>query len=155
MPRSPESIVSELMQQNVRVTGPRREIIDYISGVPRTFTAEEVCAKLPYIGRATVYRTLKMLQDEDIICKVVLPGDEMEYSVSAAIDPVRGPKIDRTHHHHAVCTVCGIVRRFTADAIERAINALSLSVDGVMGEVMDHRIEVYDICPRCVVVNTA
>ena len=155
MPRSPESIVAELVEQNVRVTGPRREIIDFISAVPRTFTAEEVCAELPDIGRATVYRTLKMLQDEDIICKVVLPGDEMEYSVSAAVDPVKGRVIDAAHHHHAVCTICGIVRRFTADAIERAINTLSSSVDGVMGEVMDHRIEVYDICPRCVVENTA
>ena len=155
MPRSPESIVAELVEQNVRVTGPRREIIDYISVVPRTFTAEEVCAQLPDIGRATVYRTLKMLQDEDIICKVVMPGDEMAYSVSAAVDPVRGPFIDPAHHHHAVCTICGIVRRFTAEAIESAINTLSSSVDGVMGEVMDHRIEVYDICPRCVAENAA
>ena len=149
MPRSPESIVAALVEQQIRVTGPRREIIDYISVVPRTFTAEEVCSKLPDIGRATVYRTLKMLQDEDIICKVVMPSDDMVYSVSAAIDPERGAISDAAHHHHAVCTVCGIVRRFTAEAIEGAINTLSSSVDGVMGEVMDHRIEVYDICPRC------
>ena len=155
MPRSPESIVAMLSEQNVRVTGPRREIIDYISVVPRTFTAEEVCAQLPDIGRATVYRTLKMLQDEDIICKVVMPGDEMAYSVSAAIDPAAGQSIDHPHHHHAVCTICGIVRMFAADAIESAINALSSSVDGVMGEVMDHRIEVYDICPLCVAGNNA
>ncbi len=155
MPRSPESIVGTLNEQNVRVTGPRREIIDYISVVPRTFTAEEVCAQLPDIGRATVYRTLKMLQDEHIICKVVMPGDEMAYSVSAPFDTVRGGLIDHPHHHHAVCTICGIVRMFAAEAIESAINALSSSVDGVMGKVMDHRIEVYDICPRCSTENAA
>ena len=149
MPRSPESIVAALVGQNVRVTSPRREIIRYISVVPRTFTAEEVCSKLPYIGRATVYRTLKMLQDEDIICKVVMPSDDMVYSVSAAIDTEMGAIKDAAHHHHAICTVCGIVRRFTAEAIESAISTLSSSVDRVMGEVMDHRIEVYDICPRC------
>ena len=149
MPRSPESIIEELIGQDIRVTKPRRDIIEYISKVPRTFTAEEVCADLPHTGRATIYRTLKMLQDEGIICKIVTPNDEMVYSVSAVSDPKRGTFDDPRHHHHAICTVCGIVRRFKAEAMESAIKALSSSVRGIMGEIVDHRIEVYDVCPRC------
>ena len=149
MPRSPESIVEELIQQDIRVTKPRRDIIEYISKVPRTFTAEEVCTELPRTGRATIYRTLKILQDEGIICKIVTPADDMVYSVSAASGPRRGMLNDPAHHHHAICTVCGIVRRFKADAIESAIKTLSSSVQGVMGEIVDHRMEVYDVCPRC------
>ena len=153
MPRTPESIVTALVNRNARVTAPRREIIDCISKVPRTFTAEDVCAQLPHIGRATVYRTLKILQDSDIICKVVMPSDEMAYSVSADLDQETGLSRMPVHHHHAVCTVCTAVRYFNAEAIERAIHALSGSVQGVMGEIIDHRIEVYDICPRCVAQN--
>ena len=152
MPRTPDSIVSVLLERNARVTGPRREIIDCISDVPRTFTAEEVCAKLPHIGRATVYRTIKILQDAEIICKVVMPGDEMAYSVSVELNS--DPSSDAPHHHHhAVCTVCSAVRYFNAEVIERAIKALSKSVEGVMGEIIDHRIEVYDVCPRCVATD--
>ncbi len=150
MPRTPDSIITALLDRNARVTAPRREIIDAISKVPRTFTAEDVCADLPHIGRATVYRTLKILQDADIICKVVMPGDEMAYSVSADLDQEPGAASIPSHHHHAVCTVCSAVRYFNAEAIERAIGALSRSVEGVMGEIIDHRIEVYDVCPRCV-----
>ncbi len=153
MPRTAESIVAALTSRNARVTPTRREIIDCISQVPRTFTAEDVCAQLPNIGRATVYRTLKILQDADIICKVVMPGDDMAYSVSAHLDSESGVSRIPSHHHHAVCTVCAAVRYFNAEVIERAINALSGSVQGVMGEIIDHRIEVYDICPRCVVQN--
>ncbi len=150
MPRTPESIVTALVNRNARVTAPRREIIECISNVPRTFTAEDICGQLAHIGRATVYRTLKILQDADIICKVVMPGDEMAYSVSADLDLETGASMIPAHHHHAVCTVCNAVRYFNAEAIENAIDALSGSVRGVMGEVIDHRIEVYDICPRCV-----
>ena len=150
MPRTSESIITALVERNSRVTAPRREIIDCISKVRRTFTAEEVCAELPHIGRATVYRTLKILQEADIICKVVLPGDEMAYSVSADLGIEPGDSRITEHHHHAVCTVCMAVRYFNAEAIERAIGALSGSVEGVMGEIIDHRIEVYDICPRCI-----
>ena len=150
MPRTPESIVTALVNRNARVTAPRREIIECISNVPRTFTAEDICGQLSHIGRATVYRTLKILQDADIICKVVMPGDEMAYSVSADLDLETGASMIPAHHHHAVCTVCTAVRYFNAEAIENAIDALSGSVRGVMGEVINHRIEVYDICPRCV-----
>ena len=153
MPRTAESIVAALTSKNARVTTTRREIIDCISQVPRTFTAEDVCAQLPNIGRATVYRTLKILQDADIICKVVMPGDEMAYSVAADLESESGVSRLRSHHHHAVCTVCTAVRYFNAEVIERAINSLSGSVQGVMGEIIDHRIEVYDICPRCVAQN--
>ena len=152
MPRTTDSIVNALLNRNARVTGPRREIIEYISSVPRTFTAEDVCAKLNHIGRATVYRTLKILQDADIICKIVMPGDEMAYSVSVDLDQSTNIQ---SHHHHAICTVCSAVRYFNAENIERAINALSRSVAGVIGEIIDHRIEVYDICPRCVATDTA
>jgi Fe2+ or Zn2+ uptake regulation protein len=155
MPRTPDSIVAALLDRNARVTAPRKEIIESISSVPRTFTAEDVCADLPHIGRATVYRTLKILQDADIICKVVMPGDDMVYSVSADFDNESGDENIRSHHHHAVCTVCNAVRYFNAEAIERAIGALSRSVEGVMGEIIDHRIEVYDVCPRCVASDEA
>ena len=149
MPRSTDSIVKALLDRNARVTAPRREIINCISRVPRTFTAEDLCAELPHIGRATVYRTLKILQEANIICKIVLPTDEMAYSVSADLNHGHGHNNVPSHHHHAVCTVCTAVRYFNAEAIERAIEALSGSVKGVMGEITDHRLEVYDICPRC------
>jgi Fe2+ or Zn2+ uptake regulation protein len=155
MPRTTASIVAALLERNVRVTAPRSEIIDCISRVPRTFTAEAICSELPHIGRATVYRTLKILQDADIVCKVVMPGDEMVYSVSADLNREPGAARNPSHHHHAVCTVCNAVRYFNAEVIERAVRALSRSVEGVMGEIIDHRIEVYDVCPRCIATDTA
>ncbi len=104
------------------------------------FTAESVCELVPHIGRATVYRTVRMLQGVDFLCKVVLPNGEMAYAVSNVVA--------KLHHHHAVCTVCGRVRKFSAESIEQAIRALSAS-DEEIGDVIDHRIEVYDVCLQC------
>ena len=151
MPRTSESIVAELVDRKMRLTGPRLEIINYVTKKARTFSAEEVCADLPHIGRSTVYRSLKLLQDERVICKIVTPENHMVYSVSTidANPPSTSDEPESEHHHHAVCTVCGEVRRFNAEAIENAIAALSASENGVLGVVMDHRIEVYDVCPCC------
>ena len=148
--RSSESIVAELVKRHARVTAPRREIIDCIARADLdVFTAEDVCAALPHLGRATVYRTLKMLQKQEIICKVVLFGDEMAYTVAVTPPDTPGGGTHHPHHDHVVCKNCSNVRPINAAAIEEAIDKLSESVWGMLGTVVGHRVEVYDICPRC------
>lgn len=129
-----------LTAHGVRATAPRIRILELIRSRPETFTAEQICDQVPQVGRATVYRTLRLLQEAGAICKVVMPNGEMAYSSSQA-DP------DDAHHHHAVCTECGSVRTFCERSIERAINAISALAD--LGNVVGHRIEVYDICQNC------
>jgi Fur family ferric uptake transcriptional regulator len=50
------------------------------------------------LGIATVYRTLKMLIDEDWLSTVKLPGE-----------PPRYERAGKPHHHHFYCQVCGRV----------------------------------------------
>ena len=130
-----------LVAHGIRATAPRLSILNLISSHPGTFTAERICEQVPEVGRATVYRTLRILQEAGAICKVVMPGGEMAYSVSKV------DADDAQHHHHAVCTVCDSVRSFSVRSIERAITALG-SLDE-LGKVVGHRIEVYDICRNC------
>ena len=130
-----------LTSHGLRATAPRLSILNLISSHPGTFTAERICEQVPEVGRATVYRTLRILQEAGAICKVVMPNGEMAYSVSE----VDGGHAQ--HHHHAVCTECDSVRPFSVRSIERAINALG-SLDE-LGKVVGHRIEVYDICRKC------
>ena len=137
------STLKNLNKLGVRVTRSRRLIIEliYADDIEVPFTTEEIHERIPQVGRATVYRTIKMLQESGFLCKVVLPGNEMAYSISdfAATG---------SHHHHAVCITCGQIRTFTDLSIENAIKMLSTS-DGQVGEVRDHRIEIYDVCPSC------
>ena len=129
-----------LSTHGVRATAPRLRILDLIRARPETFTAEHICEQVPEVGRATVYRTLRLLQEAGAICKVVMPNGEMAYSRSRDAP-------DDAHHHHAVCTECGSVRPFAERSIESAISALGTLAE--LGRVVGHRIEVYDICRNC------
>ena len=131
---------SVLESSGVRATDQRLQILALISARPGTFTAEDVSESMPGVGRATVYRTLRLLQDSGAICKVVMPDGAQAYSIGEA-------ETDDAHHHHAVCTKCGSVRDFSERSIERAIDALGALDD--LGEVVGHRIEVYDVCRDC------
>ncbi len=53
---------------------------------------------VPALGIATVYRNLKMLQDEGEVVAVELPGDGVRYEMSGL-----------HHHHHFSCSACGRV----------------------------------------------
>ncbi len=142
-----EQVESVLGSKGLRATSPRREIIHLVASQRRTFTAEDLCAEMPHIGRATVYRTLRMLQETNIICKVVMPGNDMAYSAAEGFGGLGSD--DDEHHHHVICEECGDVRPFATQAVEDVINMLSNAPQIAIGEVQDHRMEIYDICPRC------
>ena len=137
-----QAIVAMLNQRGMRITQPRQQIIDQICAMAdaSSFTAEDICEQLPHIGRATIYRTIRMLQEVGFLCKVVLAGGERAYTVSDAVD--------MQHHHHVVCTICNSAREFTAGSIEQALSALN-TTNGELGEIVGHRIELYDVCRQC------
>ena len=56
-----DSIVELIVSSGSSVTNSRRRIIAEIVRKDGLFTAEEIAKDLPNIGRATVYRTIKLL----------------------------------------------------------------------------------------------
>ena len=52
---------------------------------------EELCAELPGVGRATVFRTMKLLQDLEAVCRVPLEDGTVRYQIATP------------GHHHRVC----------------------------------------------------
>ena len=99
------------------------------------FTAEEVVSASPGVGRATVFRTLRLLQDIGTLCQVVLEDGTLQYRLTSGI-----------HHHHIVCSRCGAVNDFSSCDIQSLLDEIAertgYSVDA-------HRLEVYGRCANC------
>ena len=130
-----QGLVDRLRDQGFKITGPRVQVVERVAGRDDNFTAEEMAAALAPIGRATVYRTLKLLLDQGLICRLVLGDGSVCYRVS-----------HRAHHHHLVCLACGA----TEDVDLADVEAVLASVrEATEYEVIDHRVEVYGLCPRC------
>jgi len=118
-----------------RTTGPRREVIALVQRKVNGFTAEEICKSLPEVGRATVFRTLRLLQEVGVVCKLTVPNGIPVYAIS---------RVD--HHHHTVCVRCGKVGEFQDSTVERLIDELGMETSG---EIVGHRIELYVTCRQC------
>lgn len=87
----------------------------------------------PGVGLATVYRTLKLLQDEGRIHPVVLDGE------------TRYESAGRGHHHHFSCLGCG--RVYTLHACPVALPRGSVYEGGFV--VQSHELTLYGQCPAC------
>ena len=140
-PAARPDLMAVLEDQGYRSTAPRRAIIGVLERKQSGFTAEEINAELPSVGRATVYRTIKMLLKAGVICKLALMDGAPMYSLSRV-----------EHHHHTVCIGCGTVDEFRATTVERMLRAVG---DDIPGEIVGHRMEFYVTCNSCLLSESA
>ena len=129
------NIMAVLEDKGYRPTAPRRAIIQILEVKHEGFTAEEIGSELPGVGRATIFRTIKLLMEVGVVCKLNLLDGAPRYSLSRV-----------GHHHHTVCVKCGNVGEFRATTVERLMRGLG---NNIPGEIVGHRIELYVICDRC------
>ena len=107
-----EAMTARLAQSGYRVTGTRREVLRAITDWEGPFTIEELALAVPGVGRATVYRTVKVLQDADVVCRMTLEDGSIRYGLSQA-----------DHHHHLICSACGGITEFADADVDSLIAA--------------------------------
>jgi Fur family ferric uptake transcriptional regulator len=73
----------------------RNSIIEVISRSCAMFAANDIITKLPKVDRVTVYRTLDILSELDIIHPTLVRDGAQYYELHTP-----------EHHHHAMCTHC-------------------------------------------------
>ena len=128
-------LIHALEDIGCRVTGPRIEIIQEISSVDGSFSAEDINLRLPDLGRATIFRTIKLLHETQKLCKTVLFDGTIRYSLDNGF-----------HHHHLICVKCGDIEEMRSMELERVLRAASKKIpDPVVG----HSLEIYRICRNC------
>ena len=134
-------LLAVLEDNGHRVTNPRRSVISLLEDKSDGFSAEEISHELPGVGRATVYRTIKLLLEAGVICKLVLPNGGSKYSLARV-----------EHHHHTLCIKCGTVGEFRDTMIERLVRAIG---EHISGEIVGHRMEFHVICEQCLATTVS
>ena len=88
------------------------------------------------MGRATVYRTIKLFLEAGAICKLLMMNGARLYSLARV----------GHRHHHSVCVECGEVGEFKAATIDRSLRAIGAEI---AGQIVDFHIEMYVTCHDC------
>ena len=74
-------LIATLEDSGFRLTEPRRQVADSIESQSEAFTAEDLCETVPDVGRATVYRTIKLLQEAGIITQALFDAKQAHYQL--------------------------------------------------------------------------
>jgi len=130
-----EQLLDTLAEKGFRSTSPRRAVANAIAAQQRHFTAEELRERLPWVGRATIYRSLKLLVESGVLCRVLLEDGNLHYQLS-----------HRGHHHHLLCVECGASQDLLGCDIEDLLREVSAAHDF---QLSGHWLEVYGRCQDC------
>jgi Fur family transcriptional regulator, ferric uptake regulator len=133
------TVAGRLTASGNRLTAQRMIVADALGRARRTMSAQELYEQLrtdhPYLGRATVFRTLDFLVDNGLAQR--FEGEAHTYVYTAC---------DDSHHHHLVCRHCGS----TTNIDDSAVNEL---IDTVLGRYrfsLDHdSLDFYGTCAAC------
>lgn len=93
--------------------------------------------KYPELGTgiATVYRTLSLLEDSDMVTSLSFGAQGKKYELGA-----------KDHHDHIICTSCGTITEFVDEEIEHRQKEITEKLGFVMQE---HSMQIYGICKNC------
>jgi Fur family transcriptional regulator, ferric uptake regulator len=132
--------VERLNQAGTRLTEPRRRLAALVERQAGPFTAADILRSARdehlHVGRATVFRTLGLLEDEGVVERIDLPSGDHAYVACSG----------GRHHHHAVCVVCGRVTDLPDLDVGLDVDELSRR-SGY--EIQAHRIELFGRCADC------
>lgn len=141
-----EVFLQKLRDRGLRLTPQREMILSVMHDVEGLATAEEIYAQVQGLTSAvdisTVYRTLDLLQELDIVA-CVDPGDGQHlYELLG----VHGP------HIHLVCQSCGKVMGI--EVAEAQPFAQRLRAEHGFAADLDH-LSITGLCRECAAIRTA
>jgi Fur family ferric uptake transcriptional regulator len=127
-----------LAKNGLRLTGQRRRILDLFLESDHHLSQDEIyhAVRSHGVGRATVFRTIKMLQESRLIAPVVGPGGSPRYEIH----------LDRPHHDHLICVSCGRIQEVRWPKLEKIQEATCRRIGFVPKW---HRHEIFGLCRDC------
>jgi Fur family transcriptional regulator, ferric uptake regulator len=136
-----QPIITALENAGYRLTGPRRALADLIVAREGSmFTAADLVADVRArrlgIGRATVFRSIELLESVGVVERLELQNGDHAY---VACVPAH-------HHHHVICARCAR----TVEIGDLGLGAVARDVARRTGyRVDEHRLELFGLCPAC------
>lgn len=150
MPDIKERFKKLLRENKLKVTSQRIMILEVLEKRPdKHLTVEEIYELVkkenPDIGLATVYRTIQLLSDLELIDKLNLDDGQIRYEIGKKLSG-EDEESSIHRHHHLICLSCNKILSFEGDLLDN----LEHTIEETMGfEVVDHDVKLYGYCSEC------
>lgn len=138
-----ELLKKQLKDRGYKLTPQRRAVLDIlIENEGRHLTTEEVYElvkkECPEIGLATVYRTLQVLEELNLVFKLNLDDGRNRYEL------VHGE--EDHYHHHLICINCGKLIEVEGDLLDALEKQIEKKYDF---KISNHILKFFGTCSKC------
>ena len=128
-------------QRGLKYTPERKRILEAVCALDSHFEADDLYLKLREesgrrISRATVYRTLPLLEESGLIRRVMFVDKHTLYE----------HVYDHLHHEHLICIKCGKIIEFYKRSLEHSLEDIA-RVHGFKS--VAHKLEITGYCESC------
>lgn len=127
-----------LRGKDLYLTPQRSKILDHLLEADQHLTQDDMyrALKAEGIGKVTIFRTLKMLEDCRIVERVTSPSGRPRFEVKA----------ERPHHDHLICLGCGAITEVQWPEVEKIQDKTCKELGF---EAVYHRHELFGRCSKC------
>lgn len=137
--------VEEKLRANEYKMTPKREevLIVLLENKDKHLSAEEVYnlvkQRIPDVGLATVYRTLELFTNFNIIHGIDFGDGRKRYEY--------GEESKNGHrHHHLICIDCGLIIEVNEDLLEDLEERVTQACDFT---IFNHELKIFGRCSEC------
>ena len=140
MPNPQDVFAKYLADKSLKTTPQRRLIFDTLIRQKGHLSSEElyevVKRRDSSIGQATVYRTIKLLNDAGLVESLDFADGVMRYEL----------RHGEEHHDHLICELCGKNIEIMDPVIEKQQEKIAAQYDFALTH---HKMYLYGICSKC------
>lgn len=145
---SQEEFKGMLKKKGLKVTTQRLLVLEVLAdNRDMHMTAEDIYELVkedyPDIGLATIYRTVQLLLEMQLVDRINLDDGCVRYEIR---EESLGNAEGKHHHHHLICRMCGKVLPFKDDLLD----GLERQIEEETGfHVLDHELKFFGQCEEC------
>jgi Fe2+ or Zn2+ uptake regulation protein len=126
-----------LRDHGLKVTDSRLVILSSLESSYGPMSVEEIhrALKTP-VDLVSVYRNLDAFTKSGIVREIDLRRGSSCYELA------------HDHHHHIVCTSCGLIEKFDGCIAEKALAGI-VAKSKKFKTISDHSFELFGLCSKC------
>jgi Fur family ferric uptake transcriptional regulator len=137
-----EDLVSpRLRRLGQRLTPRRRRLLEVLAEAGHPLTITEITDSDQSLATSSAYRNLLLLEQAGLVHRVITEEDFARYELAEELTE---------HHHHLVCSSCGLVRDLPSDRnMERLMGAVIAKAVEQGFVPVNHRLDIVGLCSDC------
>ncbi len=133
---------ARLRRDGQRYTENRRELVRLLDSAQHPVTIPDILLLRPDLAQSSVYRNLSVLERAGVVQRIITADEWARYELAEEFTE---------HHHHLICSHCGLVRDFTVserleELVEEALADVAREMAFTLGH---HKLDLIGICASC------